>query len=95
MSSARVLHPQGELTEREIVRGSQCELRLPRKRDGEIIDKSCNRSQEQSDRPDTFSRFTPHSWLLSEQIRSFQAVLKPRSRAGGRVVSGPREEPLS
>lgn len=59
-----------------------------RERDGEIVDKSCCCSQEQSDRPDTFSRLTPNSWLLSEKIRPFQAMLKPHTRAGGEACQG-------
>lgn len=59
-----------------------------RERDGEIVDKSCCCSQEQSDRPDTFSRFTPNSWLLSEQIQPFQDMLKPHVRAGGEACQG-------
>ena len=66
-----------------------------RERDGEIVDKSCCCSQEQSDRPDTFSRLTPNSWLLSEQIQPFQAMLKPHVRAVGEACQGTQGGTLS
>jgi len=66
-----------------------------RERDGDIVDKSCYCSQEQSDGPDTFSRLTLNSCLVSEQIRHFQAVLKPHVRAGGEACQGTQAGTLS
>lgn len=36
-----------------------------------------------SDRPDTFSRLTSNSWLLSEHVQPSQSLLISQVRAGG------------
>lgn len=65
-------------------------LALAAEAEGEEQESQIRAAAARSDRPDTFSRLISNSWLLSEHVQPFQALLTSHVRAGGKCAGEPQ-----
>lgn len=84
--SARALAPEDNLLSQKLSGGGMCLVLAAESQ----IRAAAAAAAARSDRPATFSRLTPNSWLLSEHVQPFQALPTSRVRAAGEVCWEPQ-----